>query len=153
MWSSKDGDRQALLKRAGAWTAAAMIATGLVWPPMTFWTGPLVGAWFISTQKPLGGTLQLVVIQAALTLVQGLAAGWLWRSESVIAHLSVLPVALLPLAAFRLFAPRRHPGLAGLALAGAAMLAAGLAQLLLPDHIAPERLAGIHHAPRRSAAV
>ena len=56
-----------------AWAVAGLFVLGFFVPPIGVWTGPVLGAWFVGTQRPWRGFVWMM----ALTWVPSLA--WNWR--------------------------------------------------------------------------
>jgi ubiquinone/menaquinone biosynthesis C-methylase UbiE len=103
-------------RRAFAWVAFGLLGVGVFWPPLGAWTSPILGAGFMSAQKPLGGLARLAAIQLGLSVVSGLFDGWPPRWETIPDTAAALALGLVSPLAYRLFSPRARPGLAGLAL-------------------------------------
>ena len=55
-----------------AWIAASLFILGFFFSPVGEWTGPILGVWFVGTQKPRRGFLWMLV----LNLIHGLLFGW-----------------------------------------------------------------------------
>ncbi len=108
---------------------------GFVFSPLGAWTGPILGAWFIGTQKPWRGFLLLAGINFILNLLSHLRASPL--AEIEYAGWTVLAVLLgaLPFLLYRLTNQRRPGFLSTLSLPlwGAALQALG--QMILPASI------------------
>ena len=51
-----------------AWVLAGLFTLGFFYSPVGAWTGPIIGVWFVGTQKPLRGFLWLVAINSLLAL-------------------------------------------------------------------------------------
>lgn len=51
-----------------AYTMTAIFLLGFVYSPLGLWTGPILGAWFIGTQKPWRGFILLLGINLVLNL-------------------------------------------------------------------------------------
>lgn len=118
-------------RRLFAWVAFGALGVGIVWPPLGMWTSPIVGAWFVSAQKPLIGLARLAAIQLGLAVVTGLFDGWPPRWDDIPDTLVAVALGLASPLAYRLFSPRTRPGLAGLALpAFAVVLIWGLGLLV-----------------------
>ena len=104
-----DNVTQAELKvRQGfAWLIFAIFICGLFWSPVGMWTGPIMGVWFVGTQKVRGGFLWLLAFAFGPAAVRhwrllgahgGLGAGVLL----LIAVVSVLPLVIHRVASRRL---------------------------------------------------
>jgi len=122
----------------GAWAAAGVLILGLFSPLVGAWTGALVGAWFIGTQKPARGFVWLTgfaylpgLIAHARELVQFGAGHALWFAGWT---LLIAVVNSIPFLFHRVVSPRLPRFLATLplALAGAAVQSAEMA-CLPPD--------------------
>jgi ubiquinone/menaquinone biosynthesis C-methylase UbiE/uncharacterized protein YbaR (Trm112 family) len=86
-----------------AWVAAAVFIAGFFLPVLGAWTGAVLAAWFIGTQRPLRGFLWLV----AFTFVPGIIFNW--RRFPLTDAGWMLLIALLSAAPFlfhRLVGPR-----------------------------------------------
>jgi len=57
-----------------AWSFATLFTLGLFFPLVGAWTGPIMAAWFVGTQKPLRGFLWMMAINIIPNLIFG------WRS-------------------------------------------------------------------------
>jgi ubiquinone/menaquinone biosynthesis C-methylase UbiE len=113
-------------KRAAAWVIAGLFVAGFFWSPVGLWTGMILGAWFVGTQRPLRGAVWIL----GITLVPMLIGNWRQLEVHGITALGWMVMAalalVLPLVVYRLTSPRL-PGLAAtlpLPLAGVAMQAA-----------------------------
>lgn len=51
-----------------SWAIFAVFIAGLFYPPVGIWTGAVLGAWFIGTQRPVGGFALLAVLNCVLSL-------------------------------------------------------------------------------------
>lgn len=113
----------------------ALFVVGLVYAPLGAWTGAILSAWFIGTQRPWRGCLLL----ADINLIMNLSAIWrAWRlGGSEYAGWSMLAVVIgvLPFLLYRLVSQRRPGFLAALALPSW-----GVALLYLEHRILPARL-------------
>jgi ubiquinone/menaquinone biosynthesis C-methylase UbiE len=97
-----------------AWAVAILFLLGFFLPSIGRWTGPILGVWFVGTQKPRRGFLWLM----AFTFVPHLVADWrilLHASpEKAFEYVAWIVLAtllsVLPLAFHRLTSPRL-PGL------------------------------------------
>ena len=93
-----------------AWAVATVFILGNFTPLIGAWTGPIMGAWFICTQKPLRGFLWMLAFSAIPTLVFG------WRSFPLTGPLQALAylggtllvavLGTLPFTFHRLTSPR-----------------------------------------------
>ena len=98
------------------WTIVLVFAGGLVLRDTGIWTIPILGAWFIGTQKPAAGFVLLFTINLALSIVAGWT-GWLETPVGVWPQrLLSLVLVLMPFLLYRLLRPRRFPLLAGFSL-------------------------------------
>ncbi len=104
-----------LLQSAAAATLALFIL-GEVYAPLGTWTGPILCAWFIGTQKPVRGYLVLVV----LDFIPELLSDWHTSSLAPVQYLAWTVVAafaaVLPFLIYRLTSQSRQTFLATLAL-------------------------------------
>ncbi len=108
--------RLAPWRRIFAWAAFGVLGVGIFWSPVGAWTSPIVGAWFVSTQRPLTGLARLAAIQLGLAIIAQLLGGWPPRRDDILDTLIALGMGLAAPLAYRRFSPRTRPGLAGLAL-------------------------------------
>jgi len=115
----------------------AIFVLGFVFSPLGAWTGPILGAWFIGTQKPWRGFILL----AGIGLILNLLSNWRGFLLSGIAHagwmLLAILIGALPFLLYRLTSQRRPGFVSTLSLPfwGVALLAA--------EHLWP-RLAPVH---------
>ena len=58
--------------RIVAWAVASLFILGFFFPLVGAWTGPILGVWFVGTQKPRRGLLWML----AFAFIPGLFAGW-----------------------------------------------------------------------------
>jgi ubiquinone/menaquinone biosynthesis C-methylase UbiE len=127
-------------KQAVAWFFLLIFAAGFFLPAIGAWTGPVTGAWFAGTQRPLRGAIWLLIFTFLPALGFGLwglphagaaqiltSAGWLLLG----AVLSVFPLTFL-----RLTAPRLPEFAATLALPLAGVEMCALAHSSLPAAVA-----------------
>jgi ubiquinone/menaquinone biosynthesis C-methylase UbiE len=97
-----------------AWVIASFFILGFFFPLIGAWTGPIMGVWFVGTQKPRRGFLWML----AISLIPSLIFGWrkFPLSGPVAAFhylgmtLLVTVLGILPLTFHRLVSPRL-PGL------------------------------------------
>jgi len=128
-----------------AWVVATLFALGFFIPLVGAWTGPILGVWFVGTQKPRRGFLWIV----AFSFVPGLLFGW--RSfpltgampafQYLGALLLVAVLGALPLTFHRLVGPRL-PGL--FSTLPFPLAAIALPWLIQALHMAPAQGAGLH---------
>jgi ubiquinone/menaquinone biosynthesis C-methylase UbiE len=93
-----------------AWIAAAIFTLGFFVPLIGMWTGPILGAWFVGTQKPLRGFLWMLTFSFIPTLIFG------WRNFPLTGPrqafvylgwtLAVAVLGVLPFTFHRLASPR-----------------------------------------------
>ena len=101
-------------KQIAAWVAAGFFVTGFFSSVVGAWTGPILGVWFVGTQKPLRGFLWLT----AFAFVPHLLADWRLFADTpysrALEYLAWILLAsiidVLPLLFHRLTSPRL-PGL------------------------------------------
>jgi ubiquinone/menaquinone biosynthesis C-methylase UbiE len=55
-----------------AWAVASLFVLGFFFNPVGVWTGPILGVWFVGTQKPRRGFLWMM----AFSLIPSLIFGW-----------------------------------------------------------------------------
>jgi ubiquinone/menaquinone biosynthesis C-methylase UbiE len=126
-----------------AWIVASIFVLGFFIPSVGAWTGPVLGAWFVLTQRPLRGFLWMV----AFGIVPGLIFGWhkipLTGAREVLEYLVRMAVVavlgVLPFTFHRLVSPRIAGFLSTLSLPLAAVAIPFLAQTV---HIGPGITAG-----------
>ena len=93
-----------------AWVVSSLFILGFFFSQVGAWTGPIMGAWFVGTQKPRRGFLWMV----ALGFIPGLIFGWrkfpLTGPQQALAYLGWTLVAAvlgaLPFTFHRLTSPR-----------------------------------------------
>ena len=123
-----------LLKFAAV-AITGIFVLGFVFSALGAWTGAVLGAWFIGTQKPWRGFLLLAGINFILTLL-GNRRGFLlngvaydgWTMLAVV-------IGVLPFLMYRLTSQRRPGFLSTLSLPLWGVALQGLGQLLLPTSI------------------
>src|ERR1017187_9180254 len=92
-----------------AWAVTILFLLGFFLPSIGRWTGPILGVWFVGTQKPRRGFLWLM----AFTFVPHLVADWrilLEAPERVVWIVLATLLSVLPFTFHRLTSPRL-PGL------------------------------------------
>ncbi len=113
----------------------AIFVAGFVYSALGAWTGAILGAWFVGTQKPWRGFLWLVGINVVLNLVAigrgALLNGVAYAGWSLLAIL----VGTLPFLLFRLTSQRRPGFVSTLSLPLWGVALQGLGQWLLPASI------------------
>jgi hypothetical protein len=118
-----------------AWAVASLFVLGFFLSPVGAWTGPILGAWFVGTQKPRRGFLWMM----AFSFIPSLIFGWrkipLTGPEQalVLCRLDILLAALLgvlPFTFHRLVSPRLPGFLSTLPLPLAAVAIPSLALAL-----------------------
>src|SRR5271165_6339583 len=118
--------------------AAAIIAIfllGFVFSPLGAWTGAVLGAWFIGTQKAWRGFLLLAGINFILDLVSDWRAFSLNGIEYVGWTMLAVLIGVLPFLLYRVTSQRRQGFLSTLSLPLWGVALPGLAQLFLPARI------------------
>ena len=93
-----------------AWAVASLFLLGFFYPPVGTWTGPIVGVWFVGTQKPWRGFLWMVAFGFIPSLISE------WRKfpvnglEPALEYLGWMllgaVLAVLPFTFHRLVSPR-----------------------------------------------
>ncbi len=116
-------------------TVIGIFLLGFVFPGLGAWTGAILGAWFVGTQKPWQGFLWLTGINVALNLV-GIGRGFL-RNGIEYAGWSLLAILIgtLPFFLYRLTSQRRPGFVSTLSLPLWGVVLQGLGQWLLPASI------------------
>lgn len=133
------------LSQVIAWITAILFALGFFSSPVGMWTGPIMGAWFVGTQKPGRGFLWMLAFSFIPSLIFG------WRSFPLTGPLQAFEylgwtlvaavLGVLPFTIHRLTSPRLPGFLATLPLPLAAVAIPALAFTL---HISPESTHGMH---------
>jgi ubiquinone/menaquinone biosynthesis C-methylase UbiE len=93
-----------------AWAVASLFVLGFFFSSVRAWTGPILSAWFVGTQKPRRGFLWMI----AISLIPGMIFGWrkfpLTGIMPVLEYLGWALVAavlsVLPFTFHRLVSPR-----------------------------------------------
>lgn len=93
-----------------AWAVTSFFVLGLVFTPVGVWTQPILGVWFVGTQKPRRGFLWML----AFSLIPSLLFGWrkmpLSGAAPALAYLGMMVLAavlgVLPFTFHRLVSPR-----------------------------------------------
>jgi len=128
-----------------AWAAASLFIIGFFFSRVGAWTGPILGAWFVGTQKPRRGFLWML----AFAFIPSLLFGWrkfpLTGPEQALHYLGwlllVSVLGILPFTFHRLVSPRLSGWLCTLPLPiGAVALSAILSALSVEG----VPLAGLH---------
>lgn len=122
-----------------AWAIVSLFVLGLFLPPVGVWTGPVLGAWFVGTQRPWRGFVWLL----ALTWVPSLVTNWRMFSvtspagaaETLGWMLLASLLTVLPFTFHRLVGARVRGPLSTLALPLGATACQWLALPLLPAGI------------------
>jgi ubiquinone/menaquinone biosynthesis C-methylase UbiE len=122
-----------------AWAIASLFLLGFFFPLLGAWTGAIMGAWFVGTQRPWRGFLWMM----AFNFIPSLLAHWRPSSWPAVEYLGWILLAallgVLPFVLHRLTSPRL-PGFVStlpLPLWGAVFQTLGAA--LLPATLAPGR--------------
>jgi ubiquinone/menaquinone biosynthesis C-methylase UbiE len=101
-------------QRVTAWAVACLFLVGFFWHPVGMWTGPILGVWFVLTQKPLRGFLWM----AAFSLLFGIPEYWRLFVQTIgargiaqtpdfaAAFVLTLLAGVLPFTIHRLLSPR-----------------------------------------------
>ena len=132
--------------QVAAWTVASLFVLGFFFfSPVGAWTGPILGVWFVGTQKPRRGFLWML----AFSVIPGLIFGWrkipLTGLEQAFHYFGWFLLAsvlgILPFTYHRFVSPRLSGWLGTLPLPiGAVALSAILRAL----HVEGSPLAGLH---------
>lgn len=117
-----------------AWTVASLFVLGFFISQVGAWTGPILGAWFVGTQKPRRGFLWML----AFSFIPSLIFGWrkfpLTGPQQALEYLGLMLLAavlsVLPFTFHRLTSPRLPGFLATLPLPLAAVAIPSLALAL-----------------------
>jgi ubiquinone/menaquinone biosynthesis C-methylase UbiE len=106
--------RSSRLSQIVAWIVASLFVIGFFFSPVGEFTGPILGVWFVGTQKPRRGFLLLLAFSFIPTLIFGWRKFPLSGPEAVLHYLGMTLLAsvlgVLPLTFHRLVSPRL-PGL------------------------------------------
>jgi len=119
-------------------TAIAVICIfilGFAFRPLGAWTGTVLSAWFIGTQRPWRGFLLLAGISLILNLLAILRALRLAGIESASWTILAVLISVLPFLLYRLASQRRQDFLSTLALPLWGVAFESLERLLLPASI------------------
>jgi ubiquinone/menaquinone biosynthesis C-methylase UbiE len=119
-----------------AWAVASLFVLGFFLSPVGAWTGPILGAWFVGTQKPRRGFLWMV----AFSFIPHLIADWRLftqtRPEEALVDVAYILLAallgVLPFTFHRLVSVRLHGFLSTLPLPLASV---AIPSLVLALHI------------------
>jgi ubiquinone/menaquinone biosynthesis C-methylase UbiE len=127
-----------------AWIVASLFVLGFFYSPVGAWTGPILGVWFVGTQKPRRGLLWMIVISFIPALIFG------WRSFPLTGPVHALEyigwmllaavLGVLPFTFHRLVSPRLPGFVSTLPFPLAAVAIPSLALAL---HIGAVPLAGV----------
>jgi len=106
--------KSGLWPRVLAWVVAGLFLVGFFWHAVGMWTGPIMGVWFVLSQKPLRGFLCMVgfgllfgLAGTVHTFRQTIGAHGLAQApDFAIAVLLPLLVGVLSLTIHRLLSPR-----------------------------------------------
>jgi ubiquinone/menaquinone biosynthesis C-methylase UbiE len=102
--------KSSLSAQVTAWAVASLFVLGFFFSPVGAWTGPILGVWFVGTQKPRRGFFWMV----AFGFIPSLIFGWrnfpLTGPEAAIHYLgwtlAVAVLGVLPFTFHRLVSPR-----------------------------------------------
>ncbi len=102
--------RSSLSSQVVAWAVASFFALGFFFSPVGAWTGPILGVWFVGTQKPRRGFLWMV----AFSFIPSLIFEWrkfpLTGPQQALEYIGwmllVALLAVLPFTIHRLISPR-----------------------------------------------
>ena len=122
-----------------AWVVFSLFALGFFLPPVGVWTGPVLGAWFVGTQRPWRGFVWMM----ALTWGPSLITNWRMFSltsvggaaETLAWMLLASVLIVFPFTFHRMVGARENGPLSTLALPLAATASQWLALPLLPAGI------------------
>jgi len=130
--------------QAVAWVVASLILSGFFFSPIGMWTAPILGVWFIGTQRPLRGFCWVVILGSILSLLFGWRGFLLHGPLPILEHLGWVLFAVLlgalPLSFHRLTSPRLPGLLSTLPFPLAAMAIPALVDAL---HIGPAHPIGV----------
>jgi len=122
------------------WTVVSIFLAGMFFPILGAWTGAIMGAWFIGTQKPRRGFVWL----AGINLCFGLIGHWqrfplsLFPAAEYLGWMLVLSlIGALPFLFHRLVSPRLPGFWSTLPLPAAAVAVQSAAIAWLPPHVLP----------------
>jgi len=97
-----------------AWAATSLFVLGFFFSSVGAWTGPILGVWFVGTQKPRRGFFLLLAFSFIPTLMFGWRKFPLSGPEAALHYLGMTLLAsvlgVLPLTFYRLVSPSL-PGL------------------------------------------
>jgi ubiquinone/menaquinone biosynthesis C-methylase UbiE len=93
-----------------AWAVASLFVLGFFFNPVGVWTGPILGVWFVGTQKPRRGFLWMMVFSFIPSLIFGWRKFPLTGLEPALEYvgwiLLVAVLGVLPFTFHRLVSPR-----------------------------------------------
>jgi len=128
-----------------AWAVTGLFILGFFSSMIGAWTGPIMGVWFVGTQKPRRGFLWLVAFGFFPTLLFGWHSFPLTGFNPALAYLGGILLAAmlgaLPLSFHRLVSPRL-PGL--LSTLPFPVAAIAIPWLILQLHVGPTQGTGLH---------
>lgn len=94
------------VRQIWSWAVLAIFIAGWFWDPVGAWTGPIMGVWFVGTQKLRSGFLWLL----AITLVPSVIRHWKFffanHGEGAALLLLAAILVVLPLFIHRIFSER-----------------------------------------------
>jgi ubiquinone/menaquinone biosynthesis C-methylase UbiE len=136
--------RSSRWSQIAAWFFASLFVLGFFVSPIGIWTAPILGVWFIGTQRPLRGLCWVMILGSTLSLLFGWRGFLLPGPLPVLQHLGWVLFAVLlsalPLSFHRLTSPRLPGLLATLPFPLACMAIPALIDAL---HVGPSHTIGI----------
>jgi ubiquinone/menaquinone biosynthesis C-methylase UbiE len=124
------------VRRIAAWSIFGLFLLGLFVPFIGMWTGPILGLWFVGTQRPMRGFVWLMVFALVPNFVEALIRNAHRGGRAILVQLALLLVAalflVLPLTFHRVVSPLLPGFLKTLPFPLAAAVSLTLASLLLP---------------------
>jgi ubiquinone/menaquinone biosynthesis C-methylase UbiE len=123
-------------KQAAAWFFALLFVSGFFVSGVGAWTGAVLGAWFVGTQRPWRGFQWMLAMGFVPALIFDLRgaphAGWAETAASVAWLLGATILSILPFTIHRLLGPTQRGWRAALALPFAGVCVQAIALAVLP---------------------
>lgn len=106
--------RSSRWSQVAAWVVGGTFVAGFFTSLIGDWTGPILGVWFVGTQRPRRGFIWMLTINLVLSLIFGWRGFLVGGLDGALKHLEILlvgeVVGVLPFTFHRLLSPRL-PGL------------------------------------------
>jgi len=125
-----------------AWAVAGLFVAGFFVPAVGNWTGPILAAWFVGTQRPSRGFLWMLAFNFLPSMLMHARVIPFAEPKQVLAFLGWMllgcVLGVLPFSLHRIVSPRLPQSLATLPLPLAAVMAGALMRALPIPGYAPE---------------